>query len=87
MKTWLVEIRTKAWIAAENPVLAYVEVEIVDYADEYNAQHAGFDQYALIVTNQPKVRKHVMDTCKIIGYLDEKSYSSYFCAADAICLD
>ena len=87
MKTWLVEIRTKAWIPADNPVLGYVEVQLNDWADEYNARHVGFDEYALKVMYQPNVRKHVMDVCKINFYLDEKFYSHYFCAADAVCLE
>lgn len=87
MKTWLVEIRTKAWIPADNLVLGYVEVQLNNWADEYTARHVGFDEYALRVMYDPNIRKHVMDVCKIQDYLDPKSYTNYFSAADAVCLE
>lgn len=86
MKTWLVEIRTKDRISTENPVLDYVEVTLVDWADEYNARHVGFDVYAKKVIYQPKVRKHLLDVCRI-STIDPKEFTNYFCAPDAVQLN
>lgn len=82
MKTWLVEIRVKDWIHVDPGVsrtIDYVEVELRDYQDEFNARHLGHDKFCELAQYTPSIRKK-LDSLNITNVND-------ICAPDAVCLD
>lgn len=87
MKTWLVEIRVKDWIATKTPVLDYVEIRTSDYCDMFGARRTGFDEFVRRIKYQPQLKKKVEIICSV-NFDSEKAvaYSNYFCAPDAVCL-
>lgn len=57
-REWLVEIRVKDWVhvpEGQSRIVAYEEV--VGYADEYYARHAGIDQFLIRCQHEPILRR------------------------------
>lgn len=75
MKTYLVEIRLKDWIAGENRVLAYEEVKA---ENEIAARYKGYDQFKDKTLYSPSVKRDWVKTR--LTYAD-------ICAPDCVCLD
>ena len=78
-REWLVEIRVKDWVyIPEGQSRTVTYEEVVGYADEYSARHAGIDQFLLRCKHEPILRRKI-----------EQSLlrPSDFCAPDAVLLN
>lgn len=83
MKTWLVEIRVKDWIHVEpgvSRVVDYVEVELLDYQDEFNARGLGYAKFCELAQYTPSIRKKLES-------MNIATLANNICAPDAVCLD